>query len=54
LWYLALDSARPDVPPKLAIPSTPGKDGKPEPMVGTTLAALGWNGKDFIERLFVC
>ena len=54
LWYLATDSARPEVPPKLAILSTPGKVGHPEPMVGTTLAGPGLHGKDLIERRFVC
>src|SRR6516225_3985966 len=44
LWCLATESARPELPPKLAIPSTPGKVGRPEPMIGIRLAGpgLGW------------
>lgn len=42
LWYLATDSARPEVPPKLAILSTPGKVGHPEPMSGLRSRAQGW------------
>jgi len=49
-----MDVARPEVRPKLAVPSTPGKVGHLEPMVGTRLAVLGLDGKDLIERLFVC
>jgi hypothetical protein len=49
-----MDAARPEVRPNLAIPSTPGKVGHLEPMIGTTLAALGLHGKDLIETLFVC
>src|SRR2546430_996675 len=37
-----LDSARPEVPPKLAILSTPGKVGHPEPMSGLRSRAQGW------------
>jgi hypothetical protein len=54
LWYLAMDSAHPEVPPRLAIPSTPGKDVKPETVADATLAAQGADGKDFIGRRFVC
>jgi len=39
---------------EVGIPSTPGKDVKPETVADATLAAQGADGKDFIGRRFVC